>query len=371
MRRLRAFGILVLVATASFASPASLAFGAEVGAEVDRVRLHLRAAQDFLAERDLSALRPQQRIRRAERLADLDAYIRRGRFPKNEHIPVVRAPYFVDAAGTHCAMAFLIARSGRADLVERVRSTANNAYVYELADDPELAAWLDENGLTIDEAATIQPTYGPICEPRSTCVCQRDSGNVVMEAPDTAHYVRVEEPGAEAVLTVLASVGTATLTVGERVTLPVGVLSQAKVGEHHLVARYADDPLASSFYFRSFGLVEERELVVCQWESSLDLRLDVGVALEAVIADDCHGAVVAASSDFEGDFGPDCGCACSDVAPRTGGASALVLLALLGCAAATRAAGRGRARRRPSSRRSGRYARGTLRPDRSACRGHS
>ncbi|HEX6434109.1 MAG TPA: hypothetical protein VFZ87_07690, partial [Gemmatimonadales bacterium] len=45
------------------------------------------------------------------------------------------------------------------DLVDRVASTRNNAFIRELADDPELPAWLDSVGLSVTEAARIQPEY--------------------------------------------------------------------------------------------------------------------------------------------------------------------------------------------------------------------
>lgn len=62
-------------------------------------------------------------------------------------------------------MAYLIARSGHADLVERIAGSHNNAYVPDLANDPELIAWLDDAGLTPQEAARIQPSYqGPYFE---------------------------------------------------------------------------------------------------------------------------------------------------------------------------------------------------------------
>jgi hypothetical protein len=46
--------------------------------------------------------------------------------------------------------------------VANIRALRNNATVPELADEPGLADWLDESGLTLAEAARIQPTYGPI-----------------------------------------------------------------------------------------------------------------------------------------------------------------------------------------------------------------
>jgi hypothetical protein len=58
-------------------------------------------------------------------------------------------------------MAYLIERSGRRDLVDRVAVKRNNAFIAQLADDPELRAWLDSAGLSVAEAARIQPTYEP------------------------------------------------------------------------------------------------------------------------------------------------------------------------------------------------------------------
>jgi hypothetical protein len=69
-------------------------------------------------------------------------------------------PFFRDSRGTLCAMAYLIDRSGRGDLVDRVARTRNNAFIAELAGDPDLRAWLDSVGLTVAEAARIQPQYG-------------------------------------------------------------------------------------------------------------------------------------------------------------------------------------------------------------------
>ena len=73
-------------------------------------------------------------------------------------------PYFRDGDGALCAMAYLIERSGRPDLVDRIARTRNNAFIAELANDPALRAWLDSVGLSVTEAARIQPTYVPKVE---------------------------------------------------------------------------------------------------------------------------------------------------------------------------------------------------------------
>jgi hypothetical protein len=56
----------------------------------------------------------------------------------------------------------LLASSGRRDIVDRVARTDNNVRVAQLAGDTAFTAWLDANGLTLAEAAWIQPKYqGP------------------------------------------------------------------------------------------------------------------------------------------------------------------------------------------------------------------
>jgi hypothetical protein len=128
--------------------------------EITRIQEHLRGAEELLARRDLSALSSEARAARARRVAELHAYAAGGRFPKNRDFPAQRMPYFIDADGTRCAMAHLIECAGDSGLVARIARTRNNARVRELADDPELVAWLDRNGISLAEAARIQPQYG-------------------------------------------------------------------------------------------------------------------------------------------------------------------------------------------------------------------
>jgi hypothetical protein len=91
----------------------------------------------------------------------LREYREAGSFPRNDRFPERAMPFFRDGRGVLCAMAYLIDRSGRRDLVDRVASTRNNAFIPELAGDPELRTWLDSVGLSVAEAARIQPFYGP------------------------------------------------------------------------------------------------------------------------------------------------------------------------------------------------------------------
>ena len=147
--------------------PALLLFGPipsrrsdPAAAETARIRTHLATVERALRARDVTQLTPAQRAARARNLDVLHQYWTTGVFPTNTDFPGERMPYFIDRYGVRCAMAYLIEQSGRGDLVARVAATNNNARIRELKGDPELVAWLDENGLTAAEAARIQPQYG-------------------------------------------------------------------------------------------------------------------------------------------------------------------------------------------------------------------
>lgn len=146
-------------------------------AEVARIQEHLAGAERMLLAADVASLSPSQRVARSRNIELLRGYRERGVFPRNIHFADSREPYFVDDRGVPCAMAYLIASSGRTDIVERIRTTRNNARIRELADDAALIAWLDEAGLTAAEAARIQPMYDGRCV---ACVIggdEQDSGS--------------------------------------------------------------------------------------------------------------------------------------------------------------------------------------------------
>jgi hypothetical protein len=124
-----------------------------------RIQAHLRQVTAELRAADVSALSAAQHTARIQNIERLSAYADAGVFPHN-HDFRQRTPYFRDAHGTLCAMAYLIEQSGSKQLVDRVARRNNNAFIRELASDAELVGWLEANGLTAQEAARIQPTYG-------------------------------------------------------------------------------------------------------------------------------------------------------------------------------------------------------------------
>jgi len=141
-------------------APSTAAFQRAV---VARVQAHLARVEARLRAHPPRGLTAAQRRARAVQLDRLAAYRRAGVFPHNHDFAGRRVPYFVDAHGTRCAMAYLIETAGGRDIVRLVSATANNARVVELGAMPgigeALAAWLVTAGLTIDEAQAIQPGY--------------------------------------------------------------------------------------------------------------------------------------------------------------------------------------------------------------------
>jgi hypothetical protein len=128
---------------------------------VARLRAHFDSVDAELRHATALQLTPSQQRARATLIGWLRGYRAAGQFPRNDRFPDRAMPFFRDSQGVLCAMAYLIDRSGRGDIVDRVALTRNNAFIPELGDDQALRAWLDSVGFSVAEAARIQPTYGP------------------------------------------------------------------------------------------------------------------------------------------------------------------------------------------------------------------
>ena len=200
--------------------------------EIGRVRRHLEGAERMLASRDLSTLARQQCDARARRTAELREYRLRGVFPHN-HRQHERTPVFVDEHGTRCAMAYLIERSGEKDLVARIAASRNLSRIRDLADDAELAAWLVRNGLTLAEAARIQPQYGETQNLERTSAIATAAigaglgfGGVVLNSATAKSQTSRNIRGLSGILLGLigAGLGTAAVAADQDVVLAVGVL---------------------------------------------------------------------------------------------------------------------------------------------------
>jgi hypothetical protein len=130
-------------------------------AEATRLRAHFDSVDRELRARDVSQLNTSQRVMRTKLISWLRDYRNAGKFPENDRFADRAMPFFRDSRGTLCAMAYLVERSGGSDIVDHIASTRNNAFIPELTDDHALVSWLDESGLSVNEAARIQPQYSP------------------------------------------------------------------------------------------------------------------------------------------------------------------------------------------------------------------
>lgn len=134
---------------------------AERATEVTRIQDHLGQVLEELRTSPPPELTSEQRAARKEAIHWLEDYREAGVFPHNHVRPGERVPVFVDPHGTPCAVGYLMLRSGEVELVQEIVRDANLARIPELSGDERLVLWLHERGLTLEEAARIQPAYDP------------------------------------------------------------------------------------------------------------------------------------------------------------------------------------------------------------------
>ncbi len=197
--------------------------------ETARIRTHLATVERELRANDASSLTLAQRAARARNLDVLHEYWVRGIFPRNTDFPGERVPYFIDRYGTRCAMAYLIEQSGHGggDFVARVAATHNNARIWELQNDQALVTWLDQNGMTLAEAARVQPQYdgGP-------CYCLR-----IPSQPSASTGYKTTTAFSVGLNATTLALNTASIGVPRRLTGLLGILTGVAgvaVGEPNL-----------------------------------------------------------------------------------------------------------------------------------------
>lgn len=84
-----------------------------------------------------------------------------GIFPRNYDHPEGRVPCFIDRDGRICAVGYLVEQTAGRDAAERI----NRAHQYDAIlamNDAAVDDWIAGSGLSKEEAAMIQPTYGPV-----------------------------------------------------------------------------------------------------------------------------------------------------------------------------------------------------------------
>ncbi len=130
--------------------------------DIDRIQYHLFAVEKYLRKNQPKGLAEESLKNRSYLLEQLKAYAAKKVFPENIY-HAHRQPYFIDHKGTHCAVGYLIAASGRGELAQQISKEHNYDYVADIKTDG-LSDWAMEHGITPDELAWIQPGYAPTAE---------------------------------------------------------------------------------------------------------------------------------------------------------------------------------------------------------------
>lgn len=127
--------------------------------EKDWIRLHLGLVEQTLRARELPQLNAAQQAKRAHCLDILHRYWQEGNFPVNDRY-AIRTPIFIDPYNNFCAVGFLLKETGFEAVSRKISAQTNLAYVRQMQY-PELTAWADTYGFSVDELAWIQPAYPP------------------------------------------------------------------------------------------------------------------------------------------------------------------------------------------------------------------
>lgn len=131
----------------------------EDASEVERISVHLEWVEAKLRSQSTHTLDPDVAAKRLALLNVLRDYWLAGEFPRHTStVEEGRAPRWVDDLGIHCAVAHLVAASGRPDLVAAIQRRHQYDYVPDM-DSQELLQWAKIHGFTVEELALIQPTY--------------------------------------------------------------------------------------------------------------------------------------------------------------------------------------------------------------------
>lgn len=264
--------------------------------EQARVREHLAGAE-LLARRRRARLEPLPALCRALLLDELSRYRRRGRFPKNPDRGARPVPQFIDPHGTRCAVAHLMEISGQGELVRHIARTENAARVHALARLPELRAWLAAAGLSLDEAARIQPAY---CyyEEAAACFCQDQALDGVALGTVVAHdgellRVRLDQLYGDLI----------SLRVGDEHAATNEHAPAPQLGEQIFVGyiENAADPYALALQRVAPLLTTDGDSTTCGYDVQAAGRpLNIGTAVEAMLADrdSCIGVLASDDSDW-------------------------------------------------------------------------
>ena len=139
------------------------AFGALPVAATDeheRIQIHLSYVEQLLRTANVTNLTNNQKENRSLIIDILHQYWIADVFPVNRDFPGERKPCFIDDNGNICAVGYLIEKTKGRKLAEEINAIHQYDFLLDM-NEPIIDAWANEFGLTLEDCAMIQPTYGP------------------------------------------------------------------------------------------------------------------------------------------------------------------------------------------------------------------
>ncbi|PBQ32975.1 hypothetical protein CNR22_14725 [Sphingobacteriaceae bacterium] len=125
-----------------------------------RIKTHFEYVEGFLRQKDKSHLSPALQQKREHILELLHTYWTTGIFPRNYDYADKRVPCFIDKNGNICGVGYLVEHTAGRKEAEKINGKHQYKKILEM-NDKSIDEWIAANGLTKEECAMIQPTYGP------------------------------------------------------------------------------------------------------------------------------------------------------------------------------------------------------------------
>lgn len=126
--------------------------------EKTRIQTHLAYVENLLRNNEPENLTAAQKRNRAMVLDLLHQYSSTGNFPSNYDYADERRPCFIDRDGNICAVGYLVAETAGMEVAEEINSKHQYDFLLDMNEEV-LSDWANENGLTLEECAMIQPSY--------------------------------------------------------------------------------------------------------------------------------------------------------------------------------------------------------------------
>ncbi|SKB50671.1 hypothetical protein [Dyadobacter psychrophilus] len=124
-----------------------------------RIKTHLLYVERLLRKKDISHLSDEYKSKRTQVLNLLRSYANAGKYPKNYDYKGERKPCFIDKDQNICAVGYLVEQTAGRRTAEAINADYKYADIFDM-EGQTVDKWIAASGLTKDECAMIQPTYG-------------------------------------------------------------------------------------------------------------------------------------------------------------------------------------------------------------------